>query len=93
MQAAMGASEDDVVECLRFHYNERGIRPGTKDYPRSFNWFPAIVAEHFRKHTDRVDNSAALGFGWEDRNETRVQNIIDQAAAFDVCSEKGNYAA
>lgn len=47
MDAAGGASEDEVLGCLRYLSEERGLRPGTKCGPRQFSWFKTVVADYF----------------------------------------------
>jgi hypothetical protein len=44
-----GAREGEVVDCLRYLRNERGLRPGTKNGPRHFSWFKTVVADYFRQ--------------------------------------------
>jgi hypothetical protein len=47
MDAACGATEEEVIECLRYLKEERGLRPGTEHGPRTFAWFKSVVADHF----------------------------------------------
>ena len=53
MDAAKGATEPEVIQCLRYLYNERGLRPGTKHGPRHFSWFKTVVADYFLQRRDR----------------------------------------
>jgi hypothetical protein len=53
MDAAKGATEPEVIHCLRYLYNERGLRPGTKHGPRHFSWFKTVVADYFLQRRDR----------------------------------------
>jgi hypothetical protein len=53
MNAAGGASEDEVIACLRCLREERGLRPGAKNGPRHFNWFKTVVADYFAQKRDR----------------------------------------
>jgi hypothetical protein len=53
MDAAGGHSEDEVIACLRYLREERGLRPGTKRGPRHFSWFKTVVADHFAQKRDR----------------------------------------
>jgi hypothetical protein len=53
MQAAIGATEDEVISYLRYLYNERGLRPGTKHGPRHFSWFKTVIADYFRQERER----------------------------------------
>ncbi len=52
MDAAEGATELEVIECLRYLREERGLLPGTSSGPRHFSWFPTVVGDYFsKKHT------------------------------------------
>lgn len=53
MDAAGGASEDEVIECLRYLKDGRGLRPGTKNGPRHFSWFKTVVADYFLQKRNR----------------------------------------
>jgi hypothetical protein len=53
MNAAGGASEDEVIACLRYLREERGLRPGTKKGPRHFSWFKTVVTDYFSQKRDR----------------------------------------
>jgi hypothetical protein len=53
MAAASPATELDVVECLRYPREERGLRPGKRDGPRHFSWFRTVVGDYFRQRSDR----------------------------------------
>ena len=53
MDAAAGATEAEVVQCLRYLHEERGLRPGTKYGPRHFSWFKTVVADYFLQKRDR----------------------------------------
>jgi hypothetical protein len=59
MDAAEGATETDVLACLRYLYDERGLKPGTRNGPRSFSWFPAVVADYFRQKRERQTAASA----------------------------------
>jgi len=47
MDAAAGATEDTVFKCLSYLYNERKLRPGTRNGPRHFSWFVTVVGDYF----------------------------------------------
>jgi len=47
MDAAQGATEQEVIECLRYLREERGLLPGTRNGPRHFSWFPTLVGDYF----------------------------------------------
>jgi len=53
MDAAAGASEDEVIQCLRYLKEGRGLRPGTRHGPRSFAWFKTVVADYFQEKRNR----------------------------------------
>jgi hypothetical protein len=53
MDSAAGATEDEVVRCLKFLREERGLRPGTKDGPHHFSWFRTLVADYFQQKRAR----------------------------------------
>ena len=54
MDAAGGASDDEVIACLRYLREERGLRAGTKNGPRHFTWFKTVVTDYFFQKWDRV---------------------------------------
>ena len=75
MDAARGASEEDVIGCLKHLHSERGLRPGTRNGPRSFAWFATVVQDHFSKMEQRGEAANPTGFdAWEDRNALRSMN-------------------
>ena len=45
MDAARGETEETVIACLNYLHFERGLKPGTKNGPRSFAWFATVVQE------------------------------------------------
>jgi hypothetical protein len=49
VDAAGGASEQEVIECLRFLREARGLRAETKNGPWSYAWFATVVGDYFRK--------------------------------------------
>lgn len=53
MEAAGAAGEEDVIRCLRYLREERGLLPGTKHGPRGFSWFKTVVADYFLQKADR----------------------------------------
>ena len=68
MDAAAGATEVEVIECLDYLRNERGLRPGTKHGPRGFAWFKSVVADHFQQKRNREEVYAPPEVDWERRN-------------------------
>jgi hypothetical protein len=53
MDAAVGASENEVVACLRYLRDERGLGPGTRYGPRHFSWFKTVVGDYFMQKSFR----------------------------------------
>jgi len=75
MDAAGGATEDEVLRCLAYLRNERGLGPGTRNGPRMFSWFSTVVGDYFSRKRTREDVANPVGFGaWSERNETRLSN-------------------
>jgi hypothetical protein len=53
MDWAGGASEEEVIVCLKYLTNDRGLKPGTKYGPRHWAWFKHAVANHFAQKRAR----------------------------------------
>ena len=53
MDAAAGATEDEVLRCLFYLREERGLKPMTRNGPRHFSWFPVVVDEYFQRQRER----------------------------------------
>jgi helix-turn-helix protein len=68
MDAAAGATEVEVIECLDYLRNERGLRHGTKHGPRRFAWFKSVVADYFRQKRHREEVYAPPEVPWDRRN-------------------------
>jgi hypothetical protein len=68
MDAAAGATEEEVIQCLRYLKSERGLRPGTKHGPRGFGWFKTVVADHFHQKRNREMVYAPPDVEWDRRN-------------------------
>jgi hypothetical protein len=68
MDAAAGATEEEVIQCLRYLKDERGLRPGTKNGPRRFAWFKSVVADHFQQKRNREMVYAPPEVDWDRRN-------------------------
>jgi len=47
MEAASGATEGDVIACLKYLRIDRGLKPGTRNGPTYWAWFKPVVAEYF----------------------------------------------
>jgi hypothetical protein len=72
MDAAGGASEEEVLCCLSYLYCERGLKPATRNGPRHFAWFPTVVADYFDRKREREEAANPTGYDeWEARNESR----------------------
>jgi len=86
MDAARGASEEEIISCLKYLHHDRGLKPGTKHGPRSFAWFPTVVQDYFSKREQRSEVANPTGFAeWEDRNganSLRPEQFDDLTAAF-----------
>jgi len=82
MDAAGGASEDEVLKCLAYLCNERGLRPGTKNGPRHFSWFPTVVVDYFRKKRARQEVAEPT----EPGAATRARTELSQAE-FDTMTD------
>jgi hypothetical protein len=61
MDAAAGATEDEVLRCLSYLRDERGLKPGTRNGPRQFSWFPTVVGDYFRRQRDRQQAADPTG--------------------------------
>jgi hypothetical protein len=48
MTAAGGAAEQEVMNFLRYLHEDRGCKPGSRNGPRHWAWFPAVVKDHFQ---------------------------------------------
>jgi len=51
MDAAAGATEEEVVRCLLYLRNERGLVPGSRHGPRHFAWFKSVIGDYFKQRT------------------------------------------
>jgi hypothetical protein len=58
MDAAGGATEDEVMACLAYLYDERNLRPGKRNGPRHFSWFVTVVGDYFRQKRAREEIAA-----------------------------------
>jgi hypothetical protein len=68
MDAAAGATEEEVIRCLRYLKEERGLRPGTKHGPRHLSWFRTVVADYFLQKRSREEVYAPVNVEWDQRN-------------------------
>lgn len=53
MDAAGGATENEILWCLSYLREERGLKPGTRTGPHQFSWFPTVVADYFDRQRAR----------------------------------------
>jgi hypothetical protein len=75
MDAARGTTEEEVIACLNYLRNDRSLKPGTRNGPRSFAWFATVVQDYFTKRESREEIANPTGFvEWEDRNEITLLN-------------------
>jgi hypothetical protein len=84
MDAAAGASEEEVIACLRHLRNERGLKPNTRNGPRSFAWFTTVVQDYFRKRQarDELANPTAAA-----ESESRIEVGSQTRAQFDELTD------
>jgi hypothetical protein len=68
MDAAAGATEEEVIKCLGYLKNERGLKPGTKNGPRHFSWFKTLIADYFHQKRNRETVYAPPDVEWGQRN-------------------------
>ena len=61
MDAAEGATEDEVLQCLSYLREERGLKPETRSGPRHFSWFPTVVGDYFRRRHERQQAANPTG--------------------------------
>jgi len=74
MDAADGAKEEEVLRCLAFLRDERGLLPGTRNGPRHFSWFPTVVCDYFQQRREReCAANPAVNTPFASRNETRLE--------------------
>jgi hypothetical protein len=71
MDAAVGASEDEVLRCLVYLRDERELKPGTGNGPRYLSWFPTVVGNYFEGLRERRQSAEPMGV--PDVNFTRAQ--------------------
>jgi len=74
LDAAGGATEAEVVACLTYLRNERGLCPGTKNGPQTWNWFQTVVSDYFNSKRARDEVANPCGYhDWAERNESREE--------------------
>jgi hypothetical protein len=68
MDSAAGATEEEVIQCLRYLKDERGLRPGAKHGPHHFSWFKTVVADYFQQKRNQQIGFSPPVVEWEQRN-------------------------
>ena len=78
MDAAGGATEQEVIACLNYLLVDRGLKPGTKGGPHYFAWFKTTVADHFYQKAGREQVFRQTD-DWEHRHgPSTMQGIEDE---------------
>lgn len=73
IDAAGGATEREVIACLKYLYSGRGLEPGTRNGPRHWAWFRTVVGDYFRQRREREEAANPCGYHeWADRNQHRL---------------------
>lgn len=73
VDAAGTSDEQELIGVLNYLYRERGLKPFTRNGPRSFAWFKTVLQDHFTKKRERESAANPSGYHeWEERNETRL---------------------
>jgi hypothetical protein len=80
MDAAGGATEQEVVACLRYLYNERGLRCGTRNGPRHWAWFKTAVADYFGRKRVREEVTDPCGYNDRADREGRITAALQEAS-------------
>ncbi len=73
MDAAEGVTEQQVIDCLRYLRDERGLKPGARSGPRHFSWFRTVVGDYFRQKRER---QAAANSPANDSSSTRLSEAV-----------------
>lgn len=74
LHVAGGASEAEVVGCLAYLWNERGLRPGTEHGPETWAWFKTTVQDYFTQKHARDEVANPCGYAeWQERNEAKEE--------------------
>jgi hypothetical protein len=82
LDAAGTYDEQEVITALNYLYSERGLKPFTKNGPRSFAWFKTVLQDHFTKKRERESAANPCGYHeWEGRNDTLLSK--EQFNAYD----------
>lgn len=79
-----GAGEEDVILCLWYLREERGLRPGSRHGPRHFSWFRTVVADYFRQKRVREEVYAGANVEWDQRNGLSDSEFDSMTDAIEV---------
>jgi hypothetical protein len=72
VDAARGATDQEILRVLKHLYEERGLRPGTRNGPRHFTWFRTVIDDYYTQQEERRENANPTGFDdWELRNAAK----------------------
>jgi hypothetical protein len=77
MDAAAGATEDEVLGCLSYLRDERGLKPGTRSGPRHFSWFPTVVGEYFLRKRERHRIANPIGVTDTGFSKAQLDSMTD----------------
>jgi hypothetical protein len=77
MDAAAGATEDEVLGCLSYLRDERGLKPGTRSGPRHFSWFPTVVGDYFLRQRERQRSSNPPSVPDVDFSQAQFDSMMD----------------
>ena len=71
--------EEEVLRCLRYLREERGLRPGTRHGPRTFGWFKIVVADYFHRTVpgNRLAPPAWTERRWIDLSQQKFDSMTE----------------
>ncbi len=69
---AAGESEGCVYDALIYLHNERGLRRGTENGPRSWEWFKVVLPDYLEKRRRHEESASRSGSEvWDENGERR----------------------
>ena len=77
MDAAAGASEDEVLHCIAYLRDERGLKYGARSGPRHFSWFPTVVGDYFQKRRERQNPPSVLDMDFSQAEFDSMTDAIE----------------
>jgi hypothetical protein len=77
MNVAAGATEDEVLRCLSYLRDERGLKPRTRNGPRHFSWFPTVVGDYFRQQWERQQSADPTGVPGVGFSQARFDSMTE----------------